>query len=44
MKINRKIYGAICNREGSINECSKITITKFDENTSSSQHKPDSTV
>ena len=44
MKIDRKIYWAICNRGGSINEHSKITIIKFDENTSGSQHKLDSTV
>ena len=44
MKIDRKIYWAICNKEDSINERSKITITKFDENTSSSQHKLNSTV
>ena len=44
MKIDRKIYWAVCNRGGSINECSKITITKFDENTSSSQCKLDSMV
>ena len=36
-EINGKIYGAICNRESSIIECSKITITKFDENSSGSK-------
>ena len=44
MKINREICWAICNRGGSINECGKIMITKFDENTSGSQRKPDSMV
>ena len=44
MKIDGEICWTICNRGGSINECSKITITKFDENISSSQHKLDSMV
>ena len=44
MKIDGKICWAVCNRGGSINECGKITITKFDENTSGSQCKLDSTV
>jgi len=38
MKIDRKIYEAIYNRGDSINKHGKITITKFNENTSGSQH------
>jgi len=38
------ICGAICNRRGSIVECSKITITKFNENSSGSKRKPDSLI
>ena len=39
MKVSRKIYGAVCSRRSSIIKCSKITITKFDENSSSSKCK-----
>jgi len=38
------ICGAICNRRGSIVECGKITITKFDEDSSSSKCKLDSLI
>ena len=44
MKIDREICWAVHNRGGSINERSKIMITKFNENTSGSQRKPDSMV
>jgi len=44
MEIDGKICGAICDRGGSIVECSKITITKFDENSSSSKREPDSLI
>ena len=38
------ICEAICDRGGSIIECSKITITKFDENSFSSKYKPGSSI
>ena len=37
-------YGTICDRRSSIDEYSKITITKFDENSSSSKYEPDSLI
>jgi len=43
-KVDRTVCGAIYNRRGSIVEYGKITITKFNENSSSSKCKPDSTV
>jgi len=44
MKVDKKICGAICDRESSIIECGKITITKFDENLSGSKCEPDSSI
>jgi len=44
MKVDRKICGDVCNRGGSIVECSKIIITKFNENSSSSKCKLDSSI
>ena len=44
MEVDGKICGAICNRGGSIVECSKITITKFDENSSGSKCEPNSLI
>ena len=41
MEINGKIYGTVCSRKGSIVECGKIIITKFDENSSGSKCEPD---
>ena len=43
-EVDEKIYGAICNRGGSIVECGKITITKFNENSSGSKCEPDSSI
>ena len=43
-EVNGKIYGAICNREGSIDKCSKIIITKFNENSSGSKYELDSLI
>ena len=43
-EVDRKICGAVYDRGGSINECSKITITKFDENSSGSKCEPDSSI
>jgi len=37
MKVDGKICGTVYGKEGSIVECSKITITKFDENSSGSE-------
>ena len=36
-KVNGKIHRTVCSRGGSIVECSKIMITKFDENSFSSK-------
>ena len=44
MKIDRKICGAICDREGSIIECGKITVTKFNENSSGSKCELNSSI
>ena len=44
MKVDGKICGTIYGREGSIVECSKIMITKFDENSSSSECELDSLI
>ena len=44
MEVDGKICGAICNRGGSIIKCSKIMITKFDESSSNSKCKPDSSI
>ena len=44
MEVDRKICGAIYDRGGSIIECSKITITKFNENSSSSKFELDSLI
>ena len=44
MEVDRKIYRAVCNRGDSIVECSKITITKFNENSSGSKCEPDSSI
>ena len=44
MQVDRKICGAICNKGDSIIECSKIMITKFNENSSSSKCKLDSLI
>jgi len=44
MEADGEIYWAICNREGSINECGEIAITVFNENSSSSQCEPDSAI
>jgi len=41
-KVDRKICGAIYDKGGSIVKCGKITITKFDENSSGSKYKLDS--
>jgi len=43
-EVNEKICGAICNRGGSIVKCGKITITKFNENSSGSKCEPDSLI
>ena len=43
-EIDGKICGAICDRGGSIVECGKIMITKFNENPSGSKRKPDSEI
>ena len=42
--IDGKVCGAVCDRGGSIVECSKITIAKFDENPSSSKCELDSSI
>jgi len=39
-----KVYRAVCDRGGNIIECGKITITKFNENSSSSKCKLDSLI
>ena len=44
MQVDREICGTICNRRSSIIKCSEIVITTINENTSSSQHKPDSSI
>jgi len=44
MQVDGKIYRVIHDRESSIIECSKATITKFDENSSGSKYEPDSMV
>ena len=44
MEIDGKICEAICNRGGSIVECGKITITKFNENLSGSKCELDSLI
>ena len=43
-KVDGKICGTIYDRGGSIVECGKITITKFDENSSGSECEPDSSI
>ena len=43
-EIDREVYWTVCNRRGSIIECSKTVVTKFNENTSGSKCKLDSTV
>ena len=43
-EVDRKIYGAICDRGSGINEHGKIMTTKFNENSSGSKHKPDSMI
>ena len=44
MEVDRKIYGAVRDRGDNIVECSKITITKFNENSSGSKCEPDSSI
>jgi len=44
MKVDGKIHGTICGRGDSIVECGKITITKFNENSSSSKCELDSLI
>jgi len=44
MEVDKKICEAICDRESSIVKCSKITITKFNENSSGSKCEPDSSI
>ena len=44
IEVDGKIHEIICGKEGSIIECGKITITKFNENSSSSKYKPDSSI
>ena len=39
---DRKICGALCNRGGSIVECSKVAAAKFNEDSSGGECKPDS--
>ena len=43
-KADQKICRAIYDRGGSIVECSKVMITKFNENSSNSKCEPDSMV
>ena len=44
MKVDRKIYVAVCHRGSSIIKCGEIMITVFNENSSGSQCEPDSVV
>ena len=43
-QVDGKIYRAIHDRESSIIECNKATITKFDENSSGNKRELDSIV
>ena len=44
MEVDGKIYEAVYDKRSSIDECGKITITKFDENSSGSKCEPDSLI
>ena len=44
MEVDRKICGAVCDRRGNIVKCSKIMITKFNENSSGSKCELDSSI
>ena len=44
MEVDGKICEAVYDKRSNIDECSKITITKFDENSSSSKCEPDSLI
>ncbi len=43
-KLNGEICRALRDRGGSIVECGKVAITKFDENLSSGKREPDSEI